>query len=142
MATSIISFPFSGLATPTDGARPAYKAVRQQGFAANTSALPSATLRHRGLHLVGPAISSRAAMVSTPESARRNSQAQADRIVAQVEQEIAIRAFRQRQSQINGNAPATSTPAHLYTLPIAETETAASVARRLFDALLSFARPA
>jgi len=96
-------------------------------------------LRHRGLHLV-PASTEPASTRST--SNRSNSQAQADRIVAQVEQEIAIRAFRQRQSQINGNAPATSTPANLYTLPIAETETAASVARRLFDALLSFARPA
>jgi len=81
-------------------------------------------------------------MVSTPESARRNSQAQADRIVAQVEQEIARQAFREAQQQFHGHTIGPSTPAKLFTLPVAEIETPASVARRLFAALLSFARPA
>ncbi len=135
MATSIISFPFSGMAAP------AHKAVQRSGVAANTSALPFATLRHHGLHLVNRASASAAASFSTPESARRNSQAQADRIVAQVEQEIARQAFREAQQQLHGRTTPLSTPATVFTLPV-QTETPASVARRLFAALLSFARPA
>jgi hypothetical protein len=141
VATSIISFPFSGIGAPANQARPAYKAIPQSGPAANTSVLPLASLRHRGLHLVGRATFSAAAMVSTPESIRRNSQAQADRIVAQVEQEIARQAFREAQQQLHGRTTPTSTPATVITLPV-QIESPASVARRLFAALLSFARPA
>ena len=138
MATSIISFPFSGIAAPANQTRPAYKAIHQPGPTANTSVLPLTTLRHRGLHLVGRATSS---ALSTPESARRSSQAQADRIVAQVEQEIARQAFREAQQQLHGHTTPSSTPATVFTLPV-QLESPASVARRLFAALLSFARPA
>lgn len=106
------------------------------------SALPSAStssLRHHGLHLVTV---SRRPISDQAKSRCSNSQAQADRIVAQVEREIALEAIRQRQAQINGHAPRPSTSAALYTLPIAEAETTASLAHRLFAALLSFARPA
>ena len=138
MATSIISFPFSGIAAPANQTHPAYKAIHQPGPTANTSVLPLTTLRHRGLHLVGRATSS---ALSTPESARRSSQAQADRIVAQVEQEIARQAFREAQQQLHGHTTTPSTPATVFTLPV-QLESPASVARRLFAALLSFARPA
>jgi len=138
VATSIISFPFSGVGAPAYQARPVHEALQQQGSAANNSSLPLASLRHRGLHLVGRIASSGAV---TPESARRDSQAQADRIVAQVEQEIARQAFREAQQQLHGRTAVTSTPATVFTLPV-PVETPAGVARRLFAALLSFARPA
>jgi hypothetical protein len=127
-SSSIIAFP-----------RPIRTRSATPVLSALTPAASVSTLRYRGLRLVTTAqepLSERA------KSGRIHSQAQADRIVAQVEREIALKAIRQRQAQINGHAPKSSTSATLYTLPIAEAETAASVARRLFAALLSFARPA
>jgi hypothetical protein len=135
VATSIISFPFAGMNVSADPAHPAPKAMR------GTPAVPLAALRHQGLHLVPHTAAPAREPFATPESARRNSQAQADRIVAQVEQEIARQAFREAQQQLHGRTTHLSTPATVFTLPV-QIENPASVARRLFAALLSFARPA
>ena len=137
MAVSIISFPLSGNARSVD-ARPAQKASFRLRPATSTTTLPLASLRHRGLHIVDRA----SASFSATRSPRRDSQAQADRIVAQVEQEIAARAFREAQQKLHGRFNRPSTQATVHTLPVAEIETPASVTRRLFAALLSFARTA
>jgi hypothetical protein len=61
----------------------------------------------------------------------RDTLAQAIRIVAQVEQEIARQAERQRTAHL------VSTPTH-----VIEAEPATSIARRIISTLFSFARPA
>ena len=142
MATSIISFPFSGKAASTYQMNPVGDAVRQPHPTVDTALLPLATLRHRGLHVVGAAASSATASLSIRGAAQSTSQAQANRIVAQVEQEIARQALREAQQRTHGRAIASSAPAPIFSLPSAEIETPASVARRIFAALLSFARPA
>ncbi len=135
MATSIISFPFSGTTASADQARLMSNAIRRPHSAAKISTAPVAALRHRGLHLVNAA-------ASASNFAHHSSQAQADRIVAQVEQEIARRAFREAQQQIHGRSITPSTPARVFTLPVAGAESTTGIARRIFAALLSFARPA
>ena len=125
MAMSILSFPQSVLAHTSRSSA--------------VSILPAYTLRHRGLHLISTAPEPAAIY---GKSGRSSSLSQAERIVAQVEREIALRASRQHQEKFNRNAPTKPSMAVLYTLPIAETESPASIARRLFAALLSFARPA
>jgi hypothetical protein len=137
VAVSIISFPLSGNARSVE-ARPAQKASSRLRPAASTTALPFASLRHRGLHIINRA----SASFPAASSPRRDSQAQADRIVAQVEQEIANRAFREAQQRLHGHTNRPSTQATVHTMPVTEIETPASVARRLFAALLSFARTA
>jgi len=62
-------------------------------------------------------------------------------IVAQVEREIARKAFQQHQAKM-GKAPAPTSTANLLTLPVAKPESAASAAKRLLAALFSFAMPA
>jgi len=126
-SSSIISFPHP---IETRNARPVLSAF---------SPAPASTLRRNGLRLV-PASSEPAA--SQSKSNRSNSQAQANRIVAQVEREIALQANRRHHAQINGHTSAPHPSAIVYTLPVPEAETPAGVARRLFAALLSFARPA
>ena len=128
MAISILSFPQPVIAHSPGSARTSRSPA--------ASVLPAPTLRHRGLHLVTGAPEPAA------KSSRSSSQSQAERIVAQVEREIALRISRQHQEKLSCNGSTKPSRAALYTLPIAETESPASVARRLFAALLSFARPA
>lgn len=128
MARSIISFPQSAVARSSDISSP-------EAF------FPPANCRHRGLFLVtADNVLQTTAIRSTPDRRRRTTQAQADRIVAQVEREIARKAFQQHQAKM-GQVPTAST-ANLLTLPVAKPESAASVARRLLAALFSFAMPA
>jgi len=126
VAISILSFPQPVIAHSPGSARTSRSPA--------ASVLPAPTLRHRGLHLV----------TGAPEPAAKSSRSssQSERIVAQVEREIALRISRQHQEKLSGNGSTKPSRAALYTLPIAETESPASVARRLFAALLSFARPA
>jgi len=129
VARSIISFPQPAVARPSDIASP-------------TAFLPTANLRHRGLFLVtADNVPQATSTRSTPDRRRRTTQAQADRIVAQVEREIARKAFQQHQAKM-GQAPAPTSTANLLTLPVAKPESAASVARRILAALFAFAIPA
>jgi hypothetical protein len=110
VAATLISFPQS---------RNAYAAI---------AAVPTETMRSRGLHLVTSGVKISSTSAST--------QAQANRIVAQIEQEIARQAYSRNQRSLGFRAPVT--PLH----PVHEMETPASVARRIFHALKSFARSA
>ena len=139
MATQIIPFPQRGTnqlaATALPGPTTASKAA--SSFAKN---LPE---HYRGLHLVlSTAVA--ASSYTQYEAGREDTQHQAYRIVAQVEQEIASQANRQRELQFRGHATAPAYPVH--PLPavtqIDSIDTPARVARRLFHALLAFARPA
>jgi len=123
VAISIIQFPQNA---------PAPQADRLS----SASLLPTTNNRHRGLHLITVAVAR-----STPDRRRRATQAQANRIVAQVEREIARKAFREHQAKM-GQAPAPSQAATLLTLPVAKPESASSVARRLLATLFAFAIPA
>jgi len=125
VAISIIQFPQNA---------PAPQADRLS----SASLLPTINNRHRGLHLITAAV---AVARSTPDRRRRATQAQANRIVAQVEREIARKAFREHQAKM-GQAPAPSQAATLLTLPVAKPESASSVARRLLATLFAFAIPA
>ena len=129
MARSIISFPQPALTRPCDISSP-------EAF------LPTANLRHHGLFLVtADNVLQTTAIRSTPDRRRRATQTQADRIVAQVEREIARKAFQQHQAKM-GQTPAPTSAANLLTLPVAKPESATSVARRLLAALFAFAMPA
>jgi len=126
VAMSIIQFP----------QQPATQAVDRFSSA---PLLPTTHNRHRGLHLVTAAA---AAASATPDRRRRATQAQANRIVAQVEREIARKAFVEHQAKVSGLAPKMHSKAALLTLPVAKPESAASVAKRLLAALFAFAIPA
>ena len=126
MAMSIIQFP----------QQPTTQAVDRFSSA---PLLPTTHNRHRGLHLVTAAA---AAASATPDRRRRATQAQANRIVAQVEREIARKAFAEHQAKVTGAAPKATTKAALVTMPVAKPETAAGVARRLLATLFAFAIPA
>jgi len=128
VARSIISFPQPAVARPSDIASP-------------TAFLPTANLRHRGLHLVTADNVLQATSTHSTPNDHSTTQAQADRIVAQVEREIARKAFQQHQAKM-GQAPAPTSTANLLTLPVAKPESAASVARRILAALFAFAIPA
>jgi hypothetical protein len=110
LAATIISFPQP---------RKTYSAI---------ASLPAQTLRPRGLHLITPDAKTSATSVSTQE--------QANRIVTQIEREIACQAYARNQRSLGFSTP-TALPC-----PVHEIETPASVARRIFDALKSFARSA
>ena len=126
MALSIIQFPQQIAAQAADRF-------------SSAPLLPTTNNRHRGLHLVTAAA---VAVSSIPDRRRRATQAQADRIVAQVEREIACKAFAEHQAKVMGHAPKATTKAALVTLPVAKPESAASVGRRLLAALFAFAIPA
>jgi len=133
VATSIISFPQPAVA---QSASP-----RPADIVSPTSFLPTANLRHRGLHLVTADNVLQATSTHSTPNDHSTTQAQADRIVAQVEREIARKAFQQHQAKM-GKAPAPTSTANLLTLPVAKPESAASAAKRLLAALFSFAMPA
>ena len=126
MAMSIIQFPQNAPAPQADDL-------------SSAPLLPTTHNRHRGLHLVTAAA---VAASATPDRRRRATQAQANRIVAQVEREIARKAFAEHQAKVTGAAPKATTKAALVTMPVAKPETAASIARRLLATLFAFAIPA
>jgi hypothetical protein len=74
----------------------------------------------RSLHLIAAATRSLAS----------STQSQADRIVAQIEREIAAQAYNRVQQRYRQTAPAAN---------VVEFETPSSVARRIFQAIRSFA---
>lgn len=127
MAANIIPFPQIGLAPSSLR----HTSAQPQPSVALASI---ANYRHRGLHLLTGAIPS--------ATAQETSQARANRIVAQVEHEIELQATRERELYLHDSPRKTANLRHLPSSIVAEIETPVSVARRLFSALLSFARPA
>ncbi len=85
-------------------------------------------MRPCGLHLVTPG--------TKISSTSATTQAQANRIVSQIEQEIARQAYARNQRSLGFSA--SIAPSR----PFVEMETPASIARRIFHALKSFARSA
>jgi hypothetical protein len=69
---------------------------------------------------------------ASTSSRRRITQAQADRIVAQVETEIAHQAYRHHRTGAST----------LYVLPTPKPESTTSIARRILTALLTFGKSA
>jgi len=139
VATQIIPFPQRGTNQPAATALPGPTTAPK----AASSFAKNQTTHYRGLHLVLSSAVSTASYIHH-EAGRDDTQLQACRIVAQVEQEIARQASRQRETQFRGH-PATpvypTSPLPAVT-QIDSINTPAKVARRLFYALLSFARPA
>jgi len=127
VAANILPFPQIGL-SPSSLRHPS---VQPQTSEALSSI---ANYHHHGLHLLTGTIPS--------ASAQETSQARANRIVAQVEHEIELQATRERELYLSGSPRKAANLRRLPSSIVAEIETPASIARRLFAALLSFARPA
>ena len=127
MAANIIPFPQIALSSSS----PRHASAQPQ----TSEVLASIAIsHHRGLHLLTGAIPS--------APAQETSQQRANRIVAQVEHEIELQATRERELNLHGLPRTTAKLRRLPSSIVAEIETPASIARRLFAALLSFARPA
>jgi len=133
VATQIISFPQHAISPAAPSVRPATESTPK------SIPLPPrpAPFRYRGLHLVTSAnLDAVQEHFATPE----DTQERANRIVAQVEQEIERRSLREREHYLQGRLNfGASLPQEL---PVTTTEAQTTVAQRIFAALLSFARPA